>query len=101
MLPIDLEDKVALVTGCTQGIGLGIARLMARAGCSIAGCGLSPENSTKASEFLRQINREGRKVIYRQADIRSEAEVNSFVRAAVDEYGRIDFLVSNAFSKLI
>lgn len=96
MLPIDLKGKVTILTGCTQGIGLGIAKVMAKAGCDIAGCGLSEENSTKAIQFVNQIETEGRKAIYKKTDVKSEAEINLFVDEVIKEYGKIDFLVSNA-----
>jgi NAD(P)-dependent dehydrogenase (short-subunit alcohol dehydrogenase family) len=96
MLPIDLKGKVAVVTGCTQGIGLGIARVMAKAGCDIAGCGLSDESSAKAIRFVNQIKQEGRKAFYKKCDVRSETDINLFVDEVLKEYGKIDFLVSNA-----
>lgn len=96
MLPIDLEDKITIVTGCTQGIGLGIAKVMAGAGSHIAGCGLSEEDSEKAIGFRDQVNEQGKKAFYRQVDITSENEINLFVEAVIEEYGKIDFLISNA-----
>lgn len=96
MLPIDLEDKIAIITGCTQGIGLGIAKVMAKAGCDIAGCGLSEEGSEKASRFRHQIDKQGKKAFYKKTDIKSENEIQLFVDAVIEEYGKIDFLVSNA-----
>jgi NAD(P)-dependent dehydrogenase (short-subunit alcohol dehydrogenase family) len=96
MLSIDLEGKVAIVTGCAQGIGLGVASVMAQAGCDIAGCGQSGEDSTKAIGFASRIAKEGKNVFYKKADVKSEAEIQAFVDAVLDKYGKIDFLVSNA-----
>ncbi len=96
MIPIDLEGKVAIITGSTQGIGFGVAQVMARAGCDIAGCGLSDESSAKAIRFINQIKEEGGNVIYKKTDVKSEADINSFVEAVLEEFGKIDFLISNA-----
>lgn len=96
MLQIDLGGKVAIVTGCTQGIGLGIAKVMARAGCAIAGCGLSDKNNAKAIRFENQIIKEGSKPFYKKTDVKSEIEINLFVDEVIKAYGKIDFLVSNA-----
>lgn len=96
MLSIDLEDKVAIVTGSTQGIGFGVAQVMARAGCDIAGCGLSDKNSKKAARFTNQIKKEGRNVLYKKTDVKSESDIKEFVEAVSEEYGKIDFLISNA-----
>jgi len=96
MLPIDLEGKVAIVTGSTQGIGFGVAQVMARAGCDIAGCGLSDERSAKVTRFVNQIKEKGRNAFYKRTDVRSEADIISFVDAVLEEFGKIDFLISNA-----
>jgi len=96
MMPIDLEGKVAVVTGSTQGIGLGVAQVLAGAGCTIAGCGLSDAKSTKATRFVNQIKKEGRNVLYKKTDVKSEADINLFVDAIINKYGKIDFLISNA-----
>jgi len=96
MLTIDLEGKVAIITGSTQGIGLGIAAVMAQAGCDIAGCGLSAPGSEKANDFIQKVEGFGKKAFYKQMDVKSEEEINTFVKYVVEEFGRVDFLISNA-----
>lgn len=96
MLPIDLEGKVAIVTGSTQGIGLGISKVLATAGCHVAGCGLSDANSSKAENFIHQIEEIGRKAFYKQVDIKQGTEIEKFVEEIVKTFGRIHFLISNA-----
>jgi len=96
MLSIDLEGKVAIVTGSTQGIGFGVAKVMARAGCNIAGCGMSDKNSVKVTRFVDEITKEGRNVFYKKTDVKSETEINLFVDEVLEKYGKIDFLISNA-----
>ncbi len=96
MLAIDLAGKVAIVTGSTQGIGLGIAKVLAQAGCTIAGCGLSEPQSSKAQHFIEQIKETGQQVLYRQVDVKSETDINAFVEEVSDTFGKIDILISNA-----
>jgi hypothetical protein len=52
-LSIDLGGRVALVTGVTDGIGVGIARKLAEAGCDVAGCGRRGAGSAQARRFVR------------------------------------------------
>lgn len=96
MLSIDLSGRVAIVTGCTQGIGLGIAKMLAKAGCHVAGCGLSEEYSTKATRFCQQIEEQGKNALYKKVDVKLENHIKSFIEDVISQFGKIDFLVSNA-----
>lgn len=96
MLPIDLEGKVAIVTGSTQGIGLGVALVLAQAGCDIAGCGMSDAKSIKAKNFRNRINEIGKKAFYKQIDIKSNEQIEAFIEDAIKTFGKIDILISNA-----
>lgn len=96
MLSIDLKGKVAIVTGASQGIGFGVAEIMAKAGCHIAGCGMSDEDSPKVETFKGTILKTGQKVFYKSLDIKSESKITSFVDEVMTEFGRIDILISNA-----
>lgn len=96
MLGIDLKNKTAIITGATQGIGLGIARQMAKAGCHIAACGMSPEDSPKVSSLKETVSTFDRDVYYEQTDIRKEKAITQFIDNTSKKFGRIDFLLSNA-----
>ena len=92
---IDLAPKVVLLTGATSGIGLGIARQFARAGATLAGCGL--ENAENAHDFMATVEQEsGRKPLYVQADVTKPDDLSRFVRQTVAQFGRIDVVASNA-----
>lgn len=96
-LQIDLKGKVALITGVTSGIGLGIAKVLAKAGCTIAGCAEHSNNSPEASNFLETLRSEGANVSYNKTDMRNPEDIRELVQAVTDrEEGKIDILVSNA-----
>jgi NAD(P)-dependent dehydrogenase (short-subunit alcohol dehydrogenase family) len=95
-LAIDLHGKRALITGASSGIGLGIAGVMAEAGCEIAGCGLNSADSPGAQAFRRAVEPYGRRADYRAVDLRDEAQLREWVAWAADWLGGIDLLISNA-----
>jgi 3-hydroxybutyrate dehydrogenase len=90
-----LKGKVALVTGSTSGIGLGIARALAAEGADIV---LNGFGDAGEIEKLRQgIAGEFKvKAIYSGADMSKPAEIEAMVKYALAKLGRIDVLVNNA-----
>jgi len=89
----DLTGRVALVTGGNGGIGLGMARGMAKAGASIVIAARNQEKSAKAADELRAL---GGRVEIVAVDVASEQSVKDMVKAALDHFGRVDCLVANA-----
>ncbi|CAB3869894.1 3-hydroxybutyrate dehydrogenase [Achromobacter mucicolens] len=90
-----LKGKVALVTGSTSGIGLGIATAFAQQGADIVlnGFGDAADIEKLRSELA---SKHGVKVIYDGADLSKEAAVRELVENTVRQLGRIDILVNNA-----
>lgn len=90
----DLTGKVALVTGASQGIGAGIARVMATYGADIA------VNYLRSEELAQQVCEEiralGRKAHLIKADVMDFQAVQDMVAEAEDNLGPIDILVNNA-----
>jgi len=90
-----LKGKVALVTGSTSGIGLGIATAFAQQGADIV---LNGFGDAAEIEKVRAglADKHGVKVIYDGADLSKGDAVRSLVESAVRQLGRIDILVNNA-----
>ena len=86
-----LKGKTALVTGSTSGIGLGIAKALARQGANIVLNGFGDFEGPTA-----EIAGFGVKVGYHGADMSKPAEIESMMAYAVAEFGRIDILINNA-----
>jgi NAD(P)-dependent dehydrogenase (short-subunit alcohol dehydrogenase family) len=90
-----LEKKVALVTGSTSGIGLGIAEHFASLGARVIIHGLEADEARRIAAQLRS---EGRQAIDIACDLVEVEACRSLVRRTVDAWGGIDILVNNAAS---
>jgi 3-hydroxybutyrate dehydrogenase len=90
-----LKGKVAIVTGSTSGIGLGIARELARDGADLLLNGFG--DAGEIDRLRRTISDEfGVKVAYSGADMSKPGEIAGMVEQATRELGRVDVLVNNA-----
>ncbi len=89
----DLTGKVAIITGGNGGLGLGIAKGLAKAGASVAVVGRNQEKLDKAEAELKA---EGYNALAIKADVSVEDDVNRMVKETVDHFGKIDILFNNA-----
>ena len=88
-----LQDKVAVITGASSGIGRATMELFGREGAKVVGTARSEAKLNEASTRSRPRGGEG---IVVPADLEDDATPERVVAAALDEYGRIDILVCNA-----
>ncbi len=95
-LDLQLTDKKAVVTGGSEGIGKGIAKVLAEQGCDVAICARRQEPlEQSAAEIARATNRRIHAI---PADLTKPADAEAFIKAAHTALGRIDILVNNAGS---
>ena len=92
-----LQDRVALVTGSSRGIGAAIARLFAREGAKVA---LHGRDQEALSAVQAQVAADGGRAIALTADLTRAAEVESLRAQAEDALGPLDILVANAGGSL-
>ena len=91
---MQLEDKIAIVTGSSLGIGRAIAVAFAREGASVTiNYRSHPEQGKEAVE---EIEKSGGKAISVQADVSEPEGVKDLIQQTVQEFGRIDVMVNNA-----
>ncbi len=93
---IELEGKVAIVTGAARGIGKGMATALLKAGAAVAITDIRQETLNETSAEFDKI--EGARHLALMADGTKDEEVNDAVRKTVDAFGRIDVLINNAQS---
>ncbi len=90
-----LKGKVALVTGSTSGIGLGIARAMAAEGANVMLNGFGDKTAIE-NERAGLEKEFGIKALYSPADMTKPAEIAEMIRTTEQSFGALDVLVNNA-----
>jgi citronellol/citronellal dehydrogenase len=98
---MELEGKVAVVTGSSRGVGKNIALELARAGADIVVAARTeqvrdPRLPGTIFETAEEIRALGRRAVPVRTDVTDEESVEAMVRRTLEEFGRIDILVNNA-----
>ena len=88
-----LENKTAIVTGASRGIGRAIAEQFGKEGASLVLCSRHLDAVQRVAEDLQE---QGVQVAVTEADISVKAQVESLIDFALKQYARIDILVNNA-----
>lgn len=88
------KTKVAIITGSTSGIGLEIAREMAKSGMSVVLNGIEP--AAQVEGIRKELESYGGKVLYSPANMMNPSEIVDMVKMTENELGDIDIIVNNA-----
>jgi len=89
----NIENKVAVITGASSGIGRATALRLANGGARLV---LGARRTDRLETLVSEIEALGGRAVYRKTDIRDRDEVQALVDLAGAEFGRLDVLVSNA-----
>jgi 3-hydroxybutyrate dehydrogenase len=89
-----LHGKVALVTGSTSGIGLGIAKALAAQGADVVLNGLGDD--TQITKARQDVEAYGHRVGFNAADLTDSAQISYMMETIIADFGRLDIVVNNA-----
>jgi 3-hydroxybutyrate dehydrogenase len=95
---MQLENKVAVITGAASGIGKEVARTFAQAGATVV---IADRNAAAAHEAAGELGSPGQRILAVGMDVTNESEVESGMADVIAAYGRIDVLVSNAGIQIV
>ncbi len=93
MLNFRVDNKIALVTGCSSGIGMAIAMELAESGADIIGVSSSLKGD---SDIAKAVEATGKKFYAYQADFSNRDSLYSFLNKVKEDHPRIDILINNA-----
>ena len=88
-----LDDKVAIITGASSGIGAGTAELFAKEGAAVV---LTARRTDRLKALAKKIETAGGRALAVTGDVRKTADVKNVVELTMAAFGRIDILVNNA-----
>jgi 2-deoxy-D-gluconate 3-dehydrogenase len=91
-----LKDKIAIVTGASQGIGKALALGLAQAGAHLVLAKYPGPRNEEIAAVKAEIEGLGRKALIVQTDVSDVAQVQALIAKTVEAFGRIDILVNNA-----
>src|SRR6266481_3193711 len=94
MISADLSGKAALVTGAASGIGFATAEIFARNGAAVALNHLPDD--PRGPDQVERLKVQGYRIVAAPGDVGQPGQAERMVTSAIDELGRLDFLVNNA-----
>lgn len=89
------QDKIAIVTGGSSGIGLAVVRELCKEGASVLFTGIEQADGQAVAQELAS---NGHDTVFLQGDMSDESFCKRSVEEAVNRWGKVDYLINNAFS---
>ena len=86
---LNLKDKVAVVTGASQGLGEALAKRLDKEGCKVSVCDFNIEGAKMVASKLKN-------AIAVPVDVTNFAQCEAMAKTVLDTWGKVDILVSNA-----
>ena len=96
---MNFQNKIVIVTGSSRGIGAAIAKAFAAEGASVIVNYI--QNEDAAEDVVADCKEAGGDALAIKADVTSEADIHGLIEQTLDEFGRIDVLVNNAFKPYV
>src|SRR5437899_10908814 len=90
---MDIQDKVVIITGASEGIGLATARLFAQEGAKVA---LAARSADTLHTIVNELHEQHREAVAVPTDMRNKDAIEALVDSVFQQYGRIDILINNA-----
>ncbi len=90
---MDIQEKVVIITGASEGIGLATARLFAEAGAKVA---LAARSADTLTTIVNELHEQHREALAIPTDMRNKDAIEALVDRVFQQYGRIDILINNA-----
>ncbi len=89
---LSLKDKVAIITGASEGIGRALAKVLSREGASIV---ISARNETRLQELADEIKKDT-EVLLIKADVSKQDDCSNLIQQTIAYFGKLDILINNA-----
>lgn len=94
MFDLELRDKVAMITGGSDGLGRATAERLAEEGCKVAICGRRASHLESVAQAIAEST--GAQILPCPADVSKPQDIERFVAATVERFGGVDIVINNA-----